>query len=45
MTAKGFHFSPEFQEKVTTRIANETPGICRVLWDLTSKPPATIELE
>ena len=32
-------------QKITTRILDEVSGICRVLYDLTPKPPATIEWE
>ena len=33
----------EVLEKITRRIIDEVPGICRVCYDLTPKPPATIE--
>ena len=32
-------------EKITNRILDEVPGICRVCYDLSPKPPATIEWE
>jgi GMP synthase (glutamine-hydrolysing) len=34
-----------FRSKVSTKIANEVDGVTRVMWDDTSKPPGTIELE
>lgn len=45
MTATISHFDWEFLEKVTTRIINEVDGVNRVVYDITSKPPGTIEWE
>ncbi|RKF56119.1 GMP synthase [Golovinomyces cichoracearum] len=45
MTANNFRFDWEFLEKVSTRICNEVDGVCRVVYDMTSKPPGTIEME
>lgn len=45
MTATAVPFDFAFLEHVATRIVNEVPGVNRVLYDLTSKPPATIEWE
>ena len=45
MTADWFHFDPDFLAAVSTRIINEVRGINRVVYDITSKPPGTIEWE
>ena len=45
MTADVYAFSPEFLSRVATRICNEARGINRVVYDITSKPPGTIEWE
>jgi GMP synthase (glutamine-hydrolysing) len=45
MTATAYHFDWEFIERVSTRIVNEVDGVCRVFYDVTSKPPGTIEME
>jgi len=45
MTAESFPFDHEFLASVATRIINEVKGINRVTYDVTSKPPGTIEWE
>ncbi|EKD70322.1 MAG: hypothetical protein ACD_46C00570G0006 [uncultured bacterium] len=45
MTARWAHLPYEFLEAVSNRIINEVPGISRVTYDISSKPPATIEWE
>ncbi|ADZ13181.1 glutamine-hydrolyzing GMP synthase [Riemerella anatipestifer] len=45
MTATFSKFPWEFLEKVSNRIINEVKGINRVAYDISSKPPATIEWE
>ncbi|SHI59303.1 GMP synthase (glutamine-hydrolyzing) [Cruoricaptor ignavus] len=45
MTATWSHLPYEFLEKVSGRIINEVKGINRVAYDISSKPPATIEWE
>jgi GMP synthase (glutamine-hydrolysing) len=45
MTADTFPFSHEFLGRAATRIINEVRGINRVVYDVTSKPPGTIEWE
>ena len=45
MTAHWAHLPYEFLEKVSNRIINEVEGISRVTYDISGKPPATIEWE
>ncbi len=45
MTADTYPFSHEFLGETMTRIINEVQGVNRVFYDVTSKPPGTIELE
>lgn len=45
MTASFSHLPHEFLESVSNRIINEVEGINRVVYDITSKPPGTIEWE
>ncbi|WWP01384.1 MAG: glutamine-hydrolyzing GMP synthase [Candidatus Dasytiphilus stammeri] len=45
MTAKWVKLPYDFLEGVSNRILNEVPGISRVVYDISSKPPATIEWE
>jgi len=45
MTADWFEFPPETLKKISNRIINEVTGINRVVYDISSKPPATIEWE
>jgi GMP synthase (glutamine-hydrolysing) len=45
MTADYFPFPHEFLGRVATRLINEVRGINRVVYDITSKPPGTIEWE
>ena len=45
MTAEATNIPWEVLQKVMSRIINEVRGVNRVLYDLTSKPPGTIELE
>jgi GMP synthase (glutamine-hydrolysing) len=44
-TADYYHFDHEFLGRVSNRIVNEVRGINRVVYDITSKPPGTIEWE
>ena len=45
MTADYYPFSHDFLSETATRIINEVKGVNRVFYDVTSKPPGTIELE
>ena len=45
MTADYFNFPKEFLDKISNKIVNNVKGINRVVYDISSKPPSTIELE
>ena len=45
MTADYFNFPRSFLDKISNKIINNVKGINRVVYDITSKPPSTIELE
>ncbi|HYJ80245.1 MAG TPA: glutamine-hydrolyzing GMP synthase [Longimicrobiaceae bacterium] len=45
MTADWYPFPPDVLARISTRIINEVNGINRVVYDVSSKPPATIEWE
>jgi GMP synthase (glutamine-hydrolysing) len=45
MTADWYAFPPDVLAHISNRIANEVKGVNRVVYDISSKPPATIEWE
>ena len=45
MTADYYSFPKEFLDKISNKIINNVKGINRVVYDISSKPPSTIELE
>ena len=45
MTADWYPFTPDILARASNRISNEVKGVNRVVYDISSKPPATIEWE
>ncbi len=45
MTANWYPFPPDLLGRISTRIINEVKGVNRVVYDVSTKPPATIEWE
>jgi GMP synthase (glutamine-hydrolysing) len=45
MTADWYRFPHEVLARASSRISNEVHGVCRVTYDISSKPPATVEWE
>eukprot|EP00899_Mesostigma_viride_P010898 jgi/Mesvir1/1980/Mv03483-RA.1 len=45
MTADWYHFKPEVLARISSKICNMVPSVNRIVYDITSKPPATVEWE
>jgi len=45
MTADWYRFPPDILARISNRIENEVKGVNRVVYDISTKPPATIEWE
>ena len=45
MTAEWSRIPYDLLEKISNRVTNEVKGISRFVYDITSKPPGTIEIE
>ena len=45
MTADFYQFNKSYIQSISNKIVNNIKGINRVVYDVTSKPPSTIELE